>query len=269
MKENDSYILGTDEEELFRLGVQHQVWAKEARKGWELAGFRAGQTILDLGCGPGYCSTELGFIVGQSGKVIGIDKSAYFIDHLNKIADLNLLNIHAILSDFDEMQLDAKSLDGMYCRWGLAWHSDPVQVLKKVITALKSNGRMVIHEYYDWSTLQTEPRKESLSLAIAGALSSFKESPAEIDIGRKLPGLLSDLGLEIKSLRLMPKLATMHNGVWQWPKSFFKSYFPRLVKSNFLSEEIVTRALMEFDELEKIKGATICTPLMIEIIAEK
>ena len=76
-KESNAYILGTELAELHRLGLQHQVWAEEACKGWDLAGFTDGQTLLDLGCGPGYCTTELAFIVGEKGKVYGVDKSKY------------------------------------------------------------------------------------------------------------------------------------------------------------------------------------------------
>ena len=43
------YVLGTEQAELYRLGLQHQVWSAEARRGWELGGFRAGHTLLDLG----------------------------------------------------------------------------------------------------------------------------------------------------------------------------------------------------------------------------
>ena len=67
----------------------------------------------------------------------------------------------------------------------------------------------------------------------------------------------------------MMKIATVKNGVWQWPKTFFQSYFPRLVAQNYLTPEEVTEALLQLEELEKIDGATICTCLMVEIIAEK
>jgi hypothetical protein len=56
MSEQNTYILGTDQEELTRLKIQHMVWLSEAKRGWDLAGFKIGQTILDLGCGPGYCT---------------------------------------------------------------------------------------------------------------------------------------------------------------------------------------------------------------------
>lgn len=269
MKENQAYILGTDTEELFRLGVQHQVWAEEAQHGWRLANFRTGQTLLDLGCGPGYCTKELAFLVGDKGKVIGVDKSLSFISFLKKIASNYNLNIRAVHTDFDSMKLDTESLDGMYCRWALAWIANPKEVLQKVVAALKPGGKMVIQEYYDWSLLQTEPKKEMLSKAIEIALKSFKDSDNEVDIGRHLPAILSEIGMKVISYRPMAKIATPENGIWQWPKTFFQSYLPRLAAQNHLTPEEVKQALFELEELEKIKGATICTCLMVEIIAEK
>lgn len=269
MKEKKAYILGTDEEELFRLGVQHQVWAQEAQKGWKAAEFRSGQTLLDLGCGPGYCTKELAFLAGQEGHVIGIDKSAKYIDFLKNVASTYNLNINAIHSDFDNMQLSPSSLDGMYCRWALAWVPNPKEVLSKVVTALKPGGKMVIQEYYDWSTLQTEPRKEPLAKAIAMSLKSFKDSDSEVDIGRELPLLLPEIGMKVISYRPMAKIATLDNGIWQWPKTFFESYFPRLVDQKYMTTEEVKEAMDALEELENIQGATICTCLMSEIIAEK
>jgi len=102
-----TYILGADEEELFRLGVQHQVWADEAQHAWRLANFKSGQTLLDLGSGPGYCSKELAFIVGLEGKVIAVDKSASYINFLDKVAENYKLNIETIHTNFDQLELTA------------------------------------------------------------------------------------------------------------------------------------------------------------------
>ena len=128
---------------------------------------------------------------------------------------------------------------------------------------------MVIQEYYDWSLLQTEPKKEALAKAITMALKSFNDTDNEIDVGRHLSTMLPEIGMKVISLRPMAKIATPENGVWQWPKTFFQSYFPRLVAQNYLTPEEVKEALIELEDLEKIDGATICTCLMVEIIAEK
>ena len=269
MKEETAYILGTDRQELYRLGVQHQIWAAEAHNGWLKAGFKAGQTLLDLGCGPGFCTTEMAFMAGETGKVIGVDKSQGFIDHLEALSRQQGLNIEAVCSDFNQMQLDPDSLDGMYCRWALAWVPTPRETLKKVYTALKKGGTMVLHEYYNWSTLQIQPHKEDLATGIAAALRSFKEQEGEIDIGRELPQVLIAMGMRVESVRIMPKLAQPGDFTWQWPKTFFYSYFPRLVEAGYLTREVMDRALEQMEQLEQTPGATLSTPMMVEVIARK
>ncbi|MBL4663142.1 MAG: methyltransferase domain-containing protein [Flavobacteriaceae bacterium] len=269
MQEDNAYILGTDAEELHRLGVQHQVWAEEAQKGWRKAQFRAGQTLLDLGSGPGFCTKEMAYLVGQEGKVIGVDLSPSYIGHLEKIKVLHQLNIEPMLADFNEMSLKDNSLDGMYCRWALAWLNNPKEILQKVHKALKPGGKMVIHEYYDWSSLQMEPHKLALSKAITATFKSFKDSDSQIDIGRELPRIFSEIGMKVTSQRLMTKLATSDTVTWQWPKTFFMSYFPRLIDINYLTSAEVSEALKEINELENTAGASICCPIMMEVIAEK
>jgi len=269
MKEQNEYILGTDKEELHRLGLQHQVWASEAHKGWETAGFTAGQTLLDLGCGPGFCTKELAFVVGNSGKVIGIDRSKHFIEFLKQINAQYGLEIDAIQADFNNMVLEPNSLDGMYCRWAMAWIPNVKEVLNNVKKALKPGGKMVLHEYYDWQTHRTEPHKEGINKAIAACLKSFKEQEGEIDIGRELIQICDDIGMKVTSKRLMSKLATPDNFAWHWPKSFYYSYFPRLVDAGYLTPTDVQQALNDQAELECNKNATIFCPVLIEIIAEK
>lgn len=269
MEDKNAYILGTDKEELHRLGVQHQVWASEAQKGWELAGFTEGHTILDLGSGPGFCSKELAFITGNNGKVIAVDRSEHFIDFLKRINLHYGLTIDAIQTDFNDMVLPPESLDGMYCRWAMAWISNVKDVLSKVKTALKPGGKMVLHEYYDWSTHQTEPHKDGLTKAIAACLKSFKEQDGEIDIGRQLPRILEELGMKVTHMRLMSKLAQPDNVVWQWPKSFYHSYFPRLVASGYLTESEAKDALHDFEVLGQDNNSSLFCPILIEVIAEK
>lgn len=269
MKEHNEYILGTDREELHRLGLQHQVWASEAQKGWELAGFTAGQTILDLGCGPGFCTKELAFTVGMEGRVIGIDRSQHFIDFLNAVNVQYGLNIETICSDFDDMQLQDDSLDGVYCRWALAWVPNPKTVLEKVKQALKPGGKIVVHEYYDWSTHQIEPDIPELTKAIKAALRSFKEQDGEIDIGRELPEMFESLGMRVQSVRLLAKMGQPDSHVWQWPRSFYYNYFPRLAEAGYLTKPDVEKALEQMEILGQNKNATLFCPTVVEVIAEK
>ncbi|MBR9859812.1 methyltransferase domain-containing protein [bacterium] len=269
MKQSEEYILGTDADELHRLGVQHQVWASEAQKGWELANFREGQTLLDLGCGPGFCSTELGYLVGQSGKVLAIDRSETYINYLNKISEYHSLNIETRQSLFSELKLEPNSLDGVFSRWVLGWVEGADEVLQELYKALKPGGKIVLQEYYNWSSHAVYPQKPAMTHAINTALKSFKDLESELDIGNSLPQTLSAMGMEIVNLRLLPKLGTPENSVWQWPKTFYETYFPKLVENGYLSQAEMQNAFAELSELEATPGAMICCPLMVEVIAAK
>ncbi len=268
-QESNSYILGTETAELHRLGLQHQVWASEAIKGWELAGFTAGHNILDMGCGPGYCTTELAYIVGEKGKVIGVDKSIHFIEFLQQVTQQFALNIEAQCADFDSMVLSENSLDGVYSRWAFAWVDNPEEIIAKLHKALKKGGVVVTHEYFDWSTLQTVPHKPALAKGIAAALQSLRDQNGVIDIGRNLPVYFENAGFEIVSTRPMTKMATPKEFAWNWPKSFFTIYLPKLVAAGYLTNQEVANALKEFDELDTEPGATIFCPTMREVIAKK
>jgi len=267
--EENAYILGTEAAELHRLGLQHQVWASEAHRGWNLAGFTVGQTILDLGCGPGFCTKELGYVVGPTGKVIGVDQSAGYINFLNDIKKQYNLPIDARCEDFNSMKLEDNSLDGVYCRWAMAWIPNVEEILKKVYKALKPGGKVVFHEYYDWSLLQTSPEFPHLKKAIKFSLQSFFDSEGTVDIGKYLPELFTSIGMKVVSQRPMNKLATPNILDWQWPRTFFQIYFPKVAQAGYITEEEVKLALEELETLAKNPNATILTPQMVEVIAVK
>lgn len=269
MAEENAYILGTDADELFRLGVQHQVWASEAHKGWTSAGFTAGDTLLDLGCGPGFCTKELAFIAGKSGKVIGIDKSKYYIDFIKQIAKTYGLNINAIEADFTDMKLDSSSIDGAYCRWAFAWISNTDVILQKVYDALKPGGRFVIHEYFNWMTHQTVPAYPALNKCIEACFNSFENFGGRVNIGRDIPELAGSIGYSVRSTRPMYKMARKHDLAWQWPITFYHTYFHKLVAMGDLTNEEVSAGFEDLKALESNPQALISCPTMVEIIIEK
>lgn len=262
------YVLGTEQAELHRLGFQHQVWAGEARRGWELGNFSSGQTLLDLGCGPGFCSIELGYLTNHTGKVIAVDFAANYIAFLQKLVELHALPIETQHCSFDEMQLHPESLDGAFCRWALAWVSNPEAVIKKVQQALKPGARFVIQEYFDWSVFQIEPQLPSLKKAIAACYRSMKEQTGDIDVGRMIPAIATRLGMKIINTRTISKISGPNELAWHWPSSFLIIYLPKIVERGFLSLEEATIALTELNQLEQMPEARMLCPIVQEIILE-
>jgi len=68
------YVLGTHEEELARLGLQHRVWRPVALDCWQRAGITVGKRVLDVGAGPGYAAIDLAEIVGPKGEVVALER---------------------------------------------------------------------------------------------------------------------------------------------------------------------------------------------------
>lgn len=66
--DDGDYLLGTGDDEIERLGLQHSVWRPHAARTWNSSGFRQGQTIIDVGCGPGFASLDLADVVGRSAE---------------------------------------------------------------------------------------------------------------------------------------------------------------------------------------------------------
>ena len=268
MTEQNAYILGTEKEERDRLGLQAQVWAEEAQKGWRLADFNYGQTLLDLGCGPGFCTRELAYLVGQKGKVIGVDRSETYIQFLQEIAKRENLSIETQCCDFKDMNLKENSLDGAYCRWALAWLKNPEETIDKVYSALKPGGAFVIHEYHDWRSFTTVPHMEELDQCIEAAFKSFS-STGEINVGKNVPGILYDAGFEVMSVRPMSKIATSESLSWNWPATFLPIYLPKVAERGLIDMKLVEIGLQQLEELSDSDGALIICPSMIEIIGVK
>ena len=75
-----TYFLGTHDEEIERLGLQHGVWRPTVLDCWRRAGIGPGSKVLDVGAGPGFASADLSEIVGPDGVVVAVERSARFVE---------------------------------------------------------------------------------------------------------------------------------------------------------------------------------------------
>ena len=114
MSNEKDYVLGTHDEEITRLGLQHRIWRPRASDAWRRAGFRSGQTLVDLGCGPGWAALDLADIVGPRGHVLAVDRSRRFLDALERTArERALTQLHTAELDLAEQPLPPIEADGL------------------------------------------------------------------------------------------------------------------------------------------------------------
>jgi SAM-dependent methyltransferase len=270
MPAEKSYVLGTHDEEIARLGLQHSVWRPRASQAWRRAGFTAGQTLVDLGAGPGYASIELAEIVGAGGRVIAIDRSRRFLDHLEARAHaLGLAQIETLEQDLDERELPAFEAHGIWSRWLYAFVARPRQLLERAARALRPGGVMVMHEYADYGAWHTSPACPEFDAFVTEVIALWRSSGGEPDIGLDLPRWLAELGLQVRSLRLMSDAARSSDHVWQWPAAFVRSGLKRLLEAKRIDQRRAGEMLSAIETFERTPNAFQITPNVIEIIAAR
>jgi SAM-dependent methyltransferase len=268
MEKEKDYVLGTHDEEILRLGLQHRVWRPRALDAWRRAGFTSGQTLLDVGCGPGYASTDLAEIVGPSGMVYAIDRSKRFLDALEQSSrQRGLVNIKTFEIDLNESALPAVHVDGAWVRWVFAFVKQPRTLLSNIAKSIKPGGVLVLHEYFDYSTWQIVPKSLEVEEFVHEVMKSWRDEGGEPNIGLDLPRWLNELGLSVKSLNPIIDVISPSNYVWQWLKTFGHVGLRRLVDLGRVSPERAQEIQKAFDTREADPNALMFTPGVLEIIA--
>lgn len=264
------YILGTDREELERLGSQHQAWVRHTHALFDRAGWGTGDVLLDLGCGPGFTALELARLVGPKGRVWAADVSARFLAHLTaEVARLGIEHVRTVEGPVEELDLPAASLDGVYSRWLFSWLEDPLAVLARVAGFVRPGGVLALQEYLQWNTLRLVPATPVVDRAVTFCLASFAQT-GWIDVAEKLAAGAADCGLEVVDFRPAARIGTIGSPVWRWLGGFFASYLPRLVERGAYLEDDLAEFRHTWRELEaRGSGAWIVAPTVGELLLRR
>lgn len=264
------YVLGTHDAELVRLGVQHKLWSASAFAIWERAGIAAGKTVLDLGCGPGYTSFDLAELVTAKGKVIAIDESVRFIEHVK--AKQKLLGnsiIDARVGDVQRLDLPPASVDAAYQRWVLCFVRDPEAVIRGVARALKPGGVFAIQDYLYYEGVLLAPFSAAFHRFMQAVAAAWNGHGGDTRIGMKLPTLLAKHGLTPVEILPLHRIARSHSQLWTWPTIFIENFAPKLVEEGYLTSDEHQALLQDWEARSSDPNAFFCSPPMIEIIAVK
>jgi SAM-dependent methyltransferase len=268
MPEENEYILGTHDEEIARLGLQHRVWRPRVLDAWQRAGISTGQTVLDIGCGPGYATIDLAEIVGPSGTIVAVDKSERFLSVLDAARrQRGLTNISRYMLDLNEENLPSIQADAAWARWVFAFVRHPHELIKRAAYALKPGGVFVVHEYCDYATWRMAPRSAELEEYVDVVMESWRDEGGEPDIALELPAWLTELGFELRSLQPIIDMVPPSNVEWDWLKAFVHVGLKRLVDLGRLTSRRAGEISHSIEAREADPGTLMITPAVLEIVA--
>lgn len=276
------YVLGTDEVELSRLGMQNQLWSDAAHQLWARAGIRLGQRVLDVGCGPGYASLDMAQIVRDEGFVLGIDESPNYVAHLNQQADArHIRNCAAVVGDVQQIQsvLAAEatrraagrgdlhdSFDLAYARWVLCFVPDPAAVVAGVAAALKPGGRFCVQDYFNYESMSMAPRSKAWERTVAATAQSWRARGGDPDIVARLPRMMRENGLTVEHIGVHQRIARPTDTMWQWVHIWWKIYAPKLVAMGLLAQADCDALLNQLDDPEGNGVEFVVAPPVYDIV---
>lgn len=266
------YVLGTGADELERLGLQHRLWSDAAHEAWKRANVEPGQRVLDIGCGPGYAAFDLAQLVQARGRVLGVDESANFVEHVREQAAARRLpQLEARVGDVQrlgEVLAGEPPFDLAYARWVLCFVRDPSAVIAGAAAALKPGGQLVLHDYFNYECMTVAPRRESFTRVVAATARSWRAPGGDPDVMARVPRLLLEHGLELLHLQVHQRIARPGDSMWNWVASWWRTFTPKLVKLGELEPDEERRFHEDFDAL---RAATdfVVLPTVFEIVARK
>jgi SAM-dependent methyltransferase len=157
---------------------------------------RPGQTVLDIGCGPG---TDLGALateVGATGRVIGVDVDPVMVEEARR-RHASRPEIEIRLGDALGLPVDEHSVDRARADRMVQHVAEPAAVFAELRRVLRPGGIACVAEP-DWDTLAVDPGELETNRAFNRFVCDTIVRNATI--GRQLPRLAEQAGLTVRSV---------------------------------------------------------------------
>jgi SAM-dependent methyltransferase len=263
---DNDYVLGTDDDELARLGLQHAVWRADAHAAWQRAGITAGHTVLDIGCGPGFATADLAALVTERGRVVALDRSRRFLDAV-AAGNVGHVDVRACDLDRDDLPVADGAADAAWARWVFCFVARPRDLLARVARALRPGGVFVAHEYLHYATWRASPRAPELVDFVTIVERSWRRHGGEPDIALDLVAWLGELGFDVTT-RAILDVVTPEAPKWRWMSTFGTSSLARLVALGELDRAQADAIAGAWRRLDA-QRARLVTPAVLEIVARR
>lgn len=111
---------------------------------------RAGENILDIGCGGGTTALELARAVAPDGTVVAIDVSAAVLAFAQRAAT-RCPRVRFVQADAAIFPFEPASFDGAFSRFGVMFFANPTAAFINIRRSLRPNGRLA---FVCWRALE-------------------------------------------------------------------------------------------------------------------
>jgi SAM-dependent methyltransferase len=188
------YILGHDRDELDRLIYQARFFGDLTEEVLRRAGVAPGMRVLDVGCGVGDVSFLAARLVGPTGAVLGVDRSAEAVAVAQgRARDAGLANVSFLVQDLSEVTV-ATPVDALVGRLVLMYLEDPAAALRRLLEGVRPGGVVAFQEM-DMGAIVCEPDTPLWATAGDRIVRTFAQAGLDHRTGLKLARIFRGAGL--------------------------------------------------------------------------
>jgi SAM-dependent methyltransferase len=270
MASHQDYLLGMEPNEVRRLAHQHVTWQRQTEGLWELAGFAAGDTIVDLGCGPGFTSLDLARLVGPAGRVIGVDSSSAALEHLRAtIENQGIGNIDIVAADVTSVDLSQWNPDGVFIRWVLCFLQHPEEVVQQVASHLETGATIAVMDYWNYLAVRTDPGIPLFAKVFRAVYDSFADAGGSLEVAGRLVPACDRAGLSVTAVEPLCQVGRPGSPVWRWLTEFQHLYLPTLVDKGYLTATELAEYEASWQQQETNNQALLFAPPLLGVAGVK
>ena len=169
---------------------------------------KAGESILDVGSGPGNQIFELSSIVGPNGRVQGLDPAESAIAIASRRC-VGLSNVHFELGDAAQLPFEDETFDAVMSSQVFEYLDNVDGALQEINRVLRPGGRVLIHDT-DWGALLW---RSSDAQRMARVLEVFDRHLADPNLPQTLGSKFRDAGFIDIVVEAIVQLETEFNPV--------------------------------------------------------
>jgi ubiquinone/menaquinone biosynthesis C-methylase UbiE len=208
-----------------------------------------GQSLLDIGCGPGTITADLAQLVAP-GEVVGLDAAEDVLDLAREHAQgLGLDNLRFAQGDLFALEFPSECFDVVHLHQVLQHLSDPVAALIELRRVLRTDGVLAARES-DFGAFTWAPRDPVLDRWLELYFAVTERNGHDARIGPRLLGLAQQAGFSDVVL-------TSSNWTYADPESraWWGGLWADRIRYSRIAEQAVEYGLSDAKELEQIADA--------------
>ena len=236
-----TYTLGRTTHETTRLIEQSRIYGESTQRLCKRAGIGEGMRVLEIGSGAGDVALMLAELVGQEGRVVGVDVNPVILETARQRAtEAGIGNVEFIAGDARTLAF-ADKFDAIVGRFVLMYMADPGEAFAKLITYLNPGGIVAFQEpEYTLYPALLHPDTPLMNQLIGWILEVFEHSGAHLDMGIGLYHAFVDAGLSPPTMHLeSPIGAAKAWAGYRYMATIFQSLLPLLEKYGLATAEQV------------------------------